>query len=108
VRFRFVSSITRSLIVRVTLPARPVRISRRAGPVGENAAAYSTLLSRKILLAGFGATIGLLQEISADVASLRNKRFKGEPFFLEDLANAVQGFGRHYLLGRYIHPLAFP
>ena len=69
VRFRFVSSSTRSLSERATLPSRPLRISRRDGPVGENAAAYRTLLSRNILLWGFGDTIGFLQEICSDVAS---------------------------------------
>ncbi len=39
VRFRFVSSKTRSLIQSVTLPCNPFRMSRRAGPVAENAAA---------------------------------------------------------------------
>jgi hypothetical protein len=69
VRFHFVSSKTRSLMESVTLPCKPFRISRRAGPVGENAAAYRTLLSRNILLWGFGDTIGFLQEICSDVAS---------------------------------------
>src|SRR5918999_6045822 len=67
VRFRFVSAITRSLIVSVTLPSMPLRSRRRAGPVGENAAAYRTLLSRKILLAGFGDTIGFFEEVSPDL-----------------------------------------
>jgi len=68
-RFRFVYSSTRSLIQRVILPANPFRISRRAGPVSENAAAYSTLLSKKTLRGGFGDTIGFLQDICSDLPS---------------------------------------